>query len=101
MNMSEFSKLQVYSVEQERPDGGTCVVRCIEGVVRVGQVFQLEGGEGSEEILKTLTLDRIERYGRFVEFFDPPHNALVHLSGGPLAPLRYGDVLASRPDPRI
>ncbi|WP_251067317.1 hypothetical protein [Streptomyces sp. ISL-36] len=88
------SRLQIYSIEFEDSDGGVCIVRCIGGIARVGQIFVAEE-ETLEQSVPQLTLNQIERYNRQVEFFDPPHNARVHLSGGPLAGLREGSVLVS------
>ncbi|MFD3532868.1 hypothetical protein [Streptomyces sp. NPDC058664] len=90
--MPETSKLQIYSIEQENADGGVCVVRCIGGIARVGQNF-LEQGEEPESSTRHFTLNRIVRYSRDVELFDPPHNARVHLTGRPLAGLGEGSVL--------
>ncbi|MFE0771737.1 hypothetical protein [Streptomyces sp. NPDC058861] len=92
--MPETSKLQIYSVEQDSADGSICVVRCIGGVARVGQIFVAQGEE-SDRPSQRYTLERIDRYNRRVEFFDPPHNARVHLSGRPLAGLSEGSILVS------
>ncbi len=89
------SRLQVHSVEQDLPDGGVCVVRCIGGIARVGQRFRLEDDWRTGRPSGALVLGRIERYGRAVDFFDPPHNALIHLSGGPLTRLWWESVLVS------
>lgn len=92
MNMPGAGELQIYSVVEHGPDGGVCVVRCVGGVLRPRQVYAARGLTG------TVRLDRVEKYGRPVEFIDPPHSALIHLSGGVLDQLRYGDVLVALPD---
>ncbi|MFF0434940.1 hypothetical protein ACFYU9_22220 [Streptomyces sp. NPDC004327] len=92
--MPDSSSLQVYSIEQCDEDGGVCIVRCISGVARVGQVFLPEASDSSAKV-RPLTLDRIERYRQPVEFFDPPHSAMVYLSGAPLTDLQRGTVLVS------
>lgn len=92
MNTSEAGELQIHTVVEHGPDGGVCVVRCVGGVLRPGQVFAARGLTG------TVRLDRVEKYGRSLEFIDPPHSALIHLSGGPLVQLRYGDALVSVPE---
>ncbi|MYS06901.1 hypothetical protein GTW71_10745 [Streptomyces sp. SID6041] len=92
--VNDTSKLQIYSIEQERADGGICVVRCIGGVARVGQTFVARGEEPSRTSQRYV-LKRIDRYNRTVEFFDPPHTARVHLSSRPLAGLSEGSVLVS------
>ncbi|MEV7519185.1 hypothetical protein [Streptomyces sp. NPDC091371] len=84
-----FAELQVYSVEEADVTGGVCVVRCVGGVARAGQVFAV--GE------LRLWLRRIERYGRPVAFFDAGHTAKVHLTGAVVALLSRGQVLTSVP----
>ncbi|MFD9405711.1 hypothetical protein ACFWBN_01640 [Streptomyces sp. NPDC059989] len=84
-----IAELQVYSVEEADGTGGVCVVRCIGGVARAGQVYA--AGE------LRLWLRRIERYGRSVGFFDAGHVAKVHLSGAVVALLSRGQVLTSVP----
>ncbi|MFE7585620.1 hypothetical protein ACFU5Y_29095 [Streptomyces gardneri] len=91
MDGTEFAKLQIHSVEQDGLDGGVCIARCIEGIVRTGQSFALEEGDDP----RRFTVDRIEK-GRTVEFMDAPHSLLARLSGGPLTGLGYGDVLVCR-----
>ena len=94
MDETELGKLQIYSVEQDSPDGGVCIARVIGGIVRTGQSFVLAEGDDP----RRFTLDRLEKYGRPMEFMDPPHSVVVHLSGSPLTGLGYGDVLVCRPD---
>lgn len=84
-----IAELQVYSVEEADATGGVCVVRCVGGVARAGQVYA--AGE------LRLWLRRIERYGRSVGFFDAGHVAKVHLAGAVVALLSRGQVLTSVP----
>ncbi|MEU9142543.1 hypothetical protein [Streptomyces sp. NPDC048349] len=84
-----IAELQVYSVEEADATGGVCVVRCVGGVARAGQVYAV--GE------LRLGLRRIERYGRTVGFFDAGHVAKVHLTGAVVALLSRGQVLTSVP----
>lgn len=98
MNMPGFTKLQIYSVEEDLPDGGVCIVRCIEGVASIGQSFTLERESAEKGAPDTLTLKKINRYGQFVESLPLAHSAKIHLSGGPLSGLRYGDILLCRCD---
>ncbi|WP_051715249.1 hypothetical protein [Streptomyces bikiniensis] len=93
MDVPEAGRLQMYHAFDHGPDGGVCVVRCVGGRPRVGQFFAAKGLTG------TLRLDRIEQYDVPVTSLVPPHSAKVHLSGGPLVRLRYGDVLVSVPGP--
>ncbi|MFJ4004201.1 hypothetical protein ACIPWL_12185 [Streptomyces sp. NPDC090023] len=82
--MSETARLQIYSVESEDLDSAVCVVRCVGGVVRVGQEFA-----------GPMTLDWILRYGRTVEFLEPPHSAQVRLSGAVVHTLERGVVVTA------
>ncbi|MFD9304623.1 hypothetical protein ACFWCB_18540 [Streptomyces sp. NPDC060048] len=84
-----IAELQVYAVEAADATGGVCVVRCVGGVARPGQVYAV--GESR------LGLRRIERYGRTVEFFDAGHTATVHLAGAVVALLARGQVLTYVP----
>ncbi|MEV7671102.1 hypothetical protein [Streptomyces sp. NPDC088752] len=93
MDGPEADRLQLHHAVEHGPEGGVCVVRCVGGAPRAGQFFT------TKDLTGTLRLDRIEKYGRPLEFIDPPHSAKVHVSGGPLVQLRYGDVLVAVPEP--
>ncbi|MFE9631779.1 hypothetical protein [Streptomyces sp. NPDC006463] len=84
-----IAELQVYSVEEADVTGGVCVVRCVGGVARTGQVYA--AGE------LRLWLRRIERYGRPVGSFGAGHIAKVRLTGTVVALLSRGQVLTSVP----
>ncbi|MFE5493340.1 hypothetical protein ACIRS3_19880 [Streptomyces virginiae] len=84
-----IAELQVYSVEEADVTGGVCVVRCIGGVARAGQVYAV--GESR------MGLRHIERYGRPVDSFDAGHSAKVHFTGAMVALLSRGQVLTSVP----
>ncbi|MGW6688643.1 hypothetical protein [Streptomyces sp. NPDC054961] len=84
-----IAELQVYAVEAADGAGGVCVVRCVGGVARAGQVYA--AGE------LRLGLRRIERYGRTVECCDAGHTAKVHLRGPVVALLARGQVLTYVP----
>ncbi|MET9470253.1 hypothetical protein ABZY44_36765 [Streptomyces sp. NPDC006544] len=84
-----IAELQVYAVEAADVTGGVCLVRCVGGVGRAGQVYA--AGE------LRLGLRRIERYGRSVESFDAGHTAKVHLTGPVVALLARGQVLTQVP----
>ncbi|MFJ3200238.1 hypothetical protein [Streptomyces sp. NPDC086989] len=84
-----IAELQVYSVEEADVTGGVCVVRCLGGVARTGQVYAVGA--------LRLGLRRIERHGRTVAFFDAGHVARVHLAGALVALLARGQVLTAVP----
>ncbi|MFE1951974.1 hypothetical protein ACFW9D_16060 [Streptomyces sp. NPDC059524] len=96
----ETPRLQLVSVEAEAEseseaegdeDEVVCVVWCVGGVVRVGDVFAVDGVVGEAR----WAVSRIDRYGRPVEMFDPPHGARVILVGGPRRGLGRGVVLVA------
>ncbi|MFG2815084.1 hypothetical protein [Streptomyces sp. NPDC048410] len=82
--MDSAAKLQIYSVEERSLDTAVCVVRCVGGIVRVGQEFGAH-----------LTLDRIIRYDQAVDFMDPPHGAQVRLSGAGVRELEKGVIITA------
>ncbi|MCY0924635.1 hypothetical protein OTB20_00050 [Streptomyces sp. H27-H1] len=84
-----IAELQVYAVETADATGGVCVVRCVGGVARAGQVYA--AGE------LRVGLRRIERYGRVAESVDAGHTARVHLTGAVVALLARGQVLTYVP----
>lgn len=96
MTDSEHARLQIYAVEASSPTGVICIVRCVGGIARAGQIFGVESATDAAGVgLGHVVLDRIDRYGRHVDFFDPPHSARVALSGGGVAALSKGVVISS------
>lgn len=84
-----IAELQVYAVEEADVAGGVCLVRCVGGTARSGQVYA--AGESR------VWLRAIERYGRTVDSFDAGHTARVRLAGAVVALLGRGQVLTSVP----
>ncbi|MGW2815292.1 hypothetical protein [Streptomyces sp. NPDC001415] len=89
-------KLHIYSVEQAGGRSAVCIARCVGGVVRTGQNFVMEVASEHGDVEHGVTLTAIDRYGRSVDFFDPPHAAKVHLSGPGASVLEPGLILAAR-----
>lgn len=92
--------LQLHSMVNASGRSGTCIMRCIAGVVHVGDAFTT--AENAPSTATTLlSIEKIERYHEvFVEFFDPPHAAKVHFSGPGAQSLKHGDILiATHSDP--
>ncbi|MFI7340176.1 hypothetical protein ACIBUY_19855 [Streptomyces sp. NPDC050085] len=84
MDDSDRAELQVISVESQKPGEVVCIVRCVGGVARNGQRFSIEHAKNFESEAgqqNIWTLTEINRYGKTVEFFDPPHGAKVSLAG--------------------
>lgn len=84
-----IAELQVYSVEEADGTGGVCLVRCVGGTARAGQVYA--AGESR------VWLRGIERYGGAVGSFGAGHTARVRLAGAVVALLSRGQVLTSVP----
>lgn len=88
-------KLQIHAVEWADSLSATCIVRCVGGVVRPGQRFSFESVSGNLGESLYIVLDWIDRYGRRVDFVDPPHNARVHFSGSGVSLLEKGLTIIS------
>ncbi|MFD6281342.1 hypothetical protein ACFWFI_38120 [Streptomyces sp. NPDC060209] len=89
--------MQIYEVESADDLGGVCLARCVGGTARVGQAFVPDStAEGLPPELR-VTLTRIERYGRGVGLFDPPHTARLTLTGRGVSALSRGSVISFMP----
>lgn len=74
-------RVEIITVEDVSDNRAHCVVRCLEGTVRVGEVLTvLELADGTRHDV-SLTVAQIMRYGKPMTWFDPPHGALLELSG--------------------
>ncbi|MEU6594291.1 hypothetical protein ABZ923_34655 [Streptomyces sp. NPDC046881] len=89
------ARLQVHSVADRGATAMTCVVRCVGGVVRVGQRFGVGPDAGTGDDAPLVTLGGILRYGRPVDFVDPPHSAEVRLTGDAVAMVAPGHVITA------
>jgi hypothetical protein len=87
--------LQIYSVEERDAVSATCVVRCVGGVVRVGQRFGVGPDGGTRAGAPLVSLEGILRYERPTDSVDPPHSAKVHLTGEGVALLEEGWVITA------
>ncbi|MCF3179626.1 hypothetical protein IPZ70_06650 [Streptomyces polychromogenes] len=84
-----IAELQVFSVEEADVTGGVCLVRCVGGTARSGQVYAV--GESR------VWLRGAERHGHAVDSFGAGHTARVRLAGAVVALLIRGQVLTSVP----
>ncbi|MER5929834.1 hypothetical protein [Streptomyces sp. NPDC002054] len=84
-----IAKLLVSSVEEADGAGGVCIVRCVGGIARTGQVYAAAGSR--------VVLRRIEWYGRERAFLDGGHSAKVHLGGAVVPLLGPFQVISSIP----
>lgn len=84
------SRIGIELVEQSSGEQASCLVRCLEGTVLVGQVFDRLEGPGSAVRPVSLRLTGLLRYDREVEFFDPPHTGRARLTGTGVGELAQG-----------
>ncbi|MFD7460530.1 MULTISPECIES: hypothetical protein [unclassified Streptomyces] len=91
----DAGELQIYSVEERETAAATCIVRCVGGIPRTGQRFLVGSALDPAARPVHVTLDWICRYGKRVDFVDPPHSAIVRLSGEAVAVLERGVILTS------
>ncbi|MFG3013443.1 hypothetical protein ACGFZB_23805 [Streptomyces cinerochromogenes] len=89
------ARLQVHSVADRDATTVTCVVRCVGGVVRVGQRFGVGPDAGTGDDAPLVTLEGILRYGRPVDFVDAPHSAEVRLTGDAVVMVAPGHVVTA------
>lgn len=90
-----LAKLQICSVEEIQPLVATCIIRCVGGIVRPGQKFDVGASVDSPCEGFRVSLDLIERYGYRVDFIDPPNNARVHFKGDGVSLLARGITISS------
>jgi hypothetical protein len=88
-------QLQIYAVEEVDSMSATCIVRCVGGIVRPGQLFDVNSLSGNPNERSHITLDWIDQYRQRVDFIDPPHSAKVHFSGGGVSLLEKGVTIVS------
>ncbi|MEV8405234.1 hypothetical protein AB0R12_05320 [Streptomyces niveus] len=103
MKWKEQASLSIESIESVTPgvtgaadDVAVCVVRCIEGVARLGMVFQYPGSAAGAATPWFL-LTAIEWYGKQVEQLDTVHSGKVTLTGAGAETLAKRNVLNSTP----
>lgn len=95
MDESNPGQIQIFSVEEKSPHEAICIVRCVGGIVRPGQSFDIGSVVDRGGRKAYVVLDWIERYRSRVDFIDPPHSAMVHLSGEGVAMLNKGITITS------
>lgn len=95
MDEVSVARLQVFAIDEAEAAAAVCIVRCVGGIVRPGQRFSVDSEGDSPGGDSAVTLDWIDRYGRRVDFIDPPHNAKVRFFGEEVKSLREGVTVAS------
>jgi hypothetical protein len=58
-----------------------CIARCVEGSLSVGDTINSARTATGEDVRVSMSVRRILRYERDVEFFDVPHIAKIELAG--------------------
>ncbi len=79
--MAIKTKVEVQGADPPSEDVVVSVIRCVEGEMTVGEVFNVATLAGGGESEVSLRVTRIWRYGRLVDLVDPPHSARVELMG--------------------
>lgn len=79
--MAADARISVEGIEQMTANSAACPVRCLEGTVSLGDVFDTavftDGHLGSV----SLRVAGLWRYGRPTDLLDPPHTAKLELTG--------------------
>jgi hypothetical protein len=80
--MGNDTVLKVESVDSQADGEADVVVRCLRGTLRVGQEVRITDAEGgSASGPAPLTVRTIWRYGKTVDFLDPPLSGKLELVG--------------------
>ncbi|MFC5031269.1 hypothetical protein C8250_039390 [Streptomyces sp. So13.3] len=79
--MANRARISVEDTEEATVDRAVCIVRCLEGVVSPGDMFDVATSTGGEDARVALYVTRIWRYGRPIDLLGPPHSAKVELTG--------------------
>ncbi|MFE2381677.1 hypothetical protein [Streptomyces misionensis] len=93
MDEHQTARLQIYSVEERSATTAVCIVRCVEGIARAEQTFEIEFAAGQGHSQQHLRLDWILRYEKPAGFLEPPHNGKVHLTGEGIEDLTRGTII--------
>ncbi|MEU6816114.1 hypothetical protein [Streptomyces sp. NPDC046860] len=96
MDELDAARLQIYSCEPDGSEAAICIVRCVGGIVRVGQNFYFSASTPGVDVHSPMRLNEIIRYEKPVDFMDPPHSAKVYISGAGVARLEHGVIITAR-----
>jgi hypothetical protein len=78
--MAVRARISLEHVEDVVADTATCIVRCLEGTVSVGDVFNVATSANGAAVTVSMRVVRIWRYGRVADLLDPPHTAKLELA---------------------
>ncbi len=80
--MADAARLQIHQIFELSPRTLTCTVRCLSGLVRVGDPLRLTLGAADRPLAEALTISHIELAGNMpFEFIDLGRTALVTVTG--------------------
>ncbi|BDH07042.1 hypothetical protein [Streptomyces seoulensis] len=96
MDELDAARLQIYSCEPDGPEAAICIVRCVGGIVRVGQDLYFSASTSGVDVNSPMRLNGIIRYEKQVDFVDPPNSAKVYISGVGVARLEHGVIITAR-----
>ncbi len=80
VNGYSSSRVVIESVEEAVSDGTSCVVRCLDGSVAPGHVFDTATSADGADSPVAVRVTGIRRYGRAADLLDPPNTAKLELS---------------------
>lgn len=92
--MSDQTELQVAEVRSAGPASAECIVRCLSGIARPGDLFIL-AGESRADAAPPIVLQWIECYGSRREALELSYTAKIRLSGGAVSALQAGSRITS------
>ncbi|MFE6919615.1 hypothetical protein ACFVAV_01080 [Nocardia sp. NPDC057663] len=75
------SILEVVEIQSAPSAQAVCVVRCLSGTVEVGDIATSGVMHDGNRISLSLEVSVMLRYGMRCDLLDPPHSALLRLSG--------------------
>lgn len=79
--MQNDGTMEVHQVTKIDSTTAVCIVRCITGIVRVGDRVYSGSDTAGARYSIDLRIDSINLARRPVEFVDPPHAAEIQVSG--------------------
>ncbi|MET9213398.1 MULTISPECIES: hypothetical protein [unclassified Nocardia] len=79
--MATSGTIEIVEHTVTRPGQAECIVRCLSGTIKIGDIVYGGTLRDGREIALELRVANILRYGRTCDLLDPPHNGLLHFSG--------------------
>lgn len=83
--MAARARISLEHVEDVAAGTVMCIVRCLEGAVSPGDVFDIATSVSGVSTTVSLRVVHIWRYGKTTDLLDPPHASEVELAGPDVA----------------